>query len=160
MKESKSRPFLILLFMHVVLGFVHLLVFNLSHPLFKYTQQLPVYLQVPIISAYALVLYIVVGNLLMIALDRNSDKIEGIDRGLILFTSLFIIVFAALFVAFLFNERQSIWLVYSLVNPLFGTAMYNAMTVDMWNLLWGVSAFIPGIGTIFGMYLSNRKRRG
>lgn len=155
--KNIKKPLFALLGIHGVLGFFHLLFFDLGHPINQYIQNLPVYLQVLSVSLYAFVLYLISGYLLMVALNKNSHHMLGIGKALFVAFVIFVSVFTALYVSFLMNDRQSIWLAYSFFNPLFGTAMYNRMPETIMSLLWAVSTVIPGIGILTGMYLAVRK---
>lgn len=151
------KPFLAILSLQLTLGFLHLVFFDLGHPLSKYITTLPLALQVLAVSVYALVVYIIAGYLVMVALNKNSDAMQGIGRVLFLLFILFLTVFLSVFALYLYNERQSLWLIYSVVNPLFGTAMYNRVPEALIGLVWSVSSVVPGIGVLIGMIFGVRK---
>ena len=157
MIKNIRKPLITLLILHMTIGFLHLMFFDLGHPLNKYMANLPFLLQVLSISTYALVLYIIGGYLVMIALNKDEKQMIGIGRVLILMLIVFLSVFLGIFTFYIFNGRQSLWLIYSIVNPLFGTAMYNRVPETLMGLVWSVSAFIPGIGVLIGMIFGVRK---
>ena len=157
MEKNKKRTFAIILGMHVLLGFIHLLLFNLGHPLTKYTKDLPLFFQVLAVSVFAIIVYMIASYIMMVGLNRDLNKIQYLDQSLIVISLILFVVFLITYAFFVFNEKQSVWLVYSLFNPLFGTAMFNQVKESMWSILWGFSAFAPGIGIIFGTYLSQIK---
>ena len=150
-------PLITLFILHLTLGFLHLMFFDLGHPLNQFIAEGSFTLQVISISAYALVLYMLGGYLVMIGLNKDSDQMVGIGRVLVLMMMIFLIFFLIIFTIYMFNGRQSSWLLYSIVNPLFGTAMYNRVPETLIGLVWSVSAVIPGIGVLVGMIFGVRK---
>lgn len=151
------KPLITLFILHLTVGFLHLMFFDLGHPLNQFITNQSLTLQVASISAYALVLYMVGGYLVMIGLDKDSDQMMGIGRVLVLMMMIFLIFFLIIFTFYIFNGRQSSWLLYSVVNPLFGTAMYNRVPEALIGLVWSVSSVIPGIGVLVGMIFGVRK---
>lgn len=157
MFKNIKKSLIAMVVLQVSLGLLHMLFIDLGHPLNKTIQTLPILLQVLIISLYALIVYAMAGYLVMVAINRKSSKMIGIGRVLIMMASIFLIVFLGIFSFYMLNGRQSLWLIYSVVNPLFGTAMYNRVPETLMGLLWSVSAVIPGIGILLGMNFGVRK---
>ncbi|CAM3704782.1 hypothetical protein ERUR111494_07865 [Erysipelothrix urinaevulpis] len=157
MKNKIKRTTVLVIGMYLIVGFIHLLMFNFSHPLAKYTKDLPVIFQVLSSGVYALVVYSGVTYLLMIGLNRNPQLLLGIDKVLTGLTMALVLVFVVSWGFFMFRSYQSIWLSYALVNPLFGTIMYNRVPENLWSLTWVFSGFIPAMGIMLGIRCGNKK---
>ena len=157
MKNNMKRTTVLVVGMYLIVGFIHLLMFNFGHPLAKYTKELPVIFQVLASAAYALIIYSGVTYLLMIGLNRNPQMLLGIDKVLAMLTAVLVLVFIVSWGFFMFRSLQTIWLTYTLVNPLFGTLMYNRVPENLWSLAWVFSGFIPAIGIMLGVRCGNKK---
>ena len=145
------KPILTILLLQVIIGFVHLVLYNFGHPLTDILSKSSIPLRVIVISLHAFVIYYVVGYLFMIAVNKDKTKLKGLEMGLLFLIVLYLAVFLAMFLHFMIYERESIWITYMLLNPLFGTAMYGKMSLDNLNILWIVSAFVPPIAMGLGI---------
>lgn len=152
--KSMKKPMLVLVGVHILIGLAHLVIFNLGHPLNPYTKNWPLLAQVLAVSVFAMIVYMIVGYIVMIALNQNSEHMIGIGKALIVFSVVLLLVFVGIYNTFVFNSKQTLWLIYSFVNPLFGTAMYNRMPETMMGIFWLVSTVIPGFGFLTGMVLA------
>lgn len=157
--KNMKKPMFVLLVMHILIGLAHLVVFNLGHPLNPYTKNWPLLAQILVVSLYAMGIYLSVGFIVMIALNKNSDHMQGIGKALLVFSVLFLLVFLGIYNTFIFNNRQTLWLIYSFVNPLFGTAMYNRIPETTMGIFWVVSTVVPGFGFLTGMVLAVKQGR-
>lgn len=148
--RKKLRPILFVLFLQIMTGLFHLLLFNFGHPLNELTRHWPFVLKVFIISIYAALAYFVVGILSMVALNFNEKYLKNIEYGLIALMVIFGASFLAMSLHFSIYGRESTWVTYMVLNPLFGTAMYGRVPEGAWSLLWVTSVIVPSLFLYFG----------
>lgn len=152
--REKIRPIAFVFSLQLMVGLFHLLLFNFGHPLNEVIRNWPYALQVITVSIYAALLYFIVGVLSMIALNFNKKYLRGIEYGLFALMVVFTASFLALSLHFSLYGRESTWVTYMVVNPLFGTAMYTKVPEGLRSLAWLVSIFIPSIFLYLGQRLA------
>lgn len=151
------RPILTIILLQLIIGFIHLIIYNFGHPLSDLMSKSAIPLRVLVISIYAFIVYFIVGYLYMIATNKDRKKLRGLEYGLLFMIIIYLAVFLAMYLHFVIYERESIWITYMLLNPLFGTAMYGKMSLNNWNMLWVVSSLIPAIAMGLGIELCVNK---
>ncbi len=152
--RDKIRPILFILTLQIITGLFHLLLFNFGHPLNEIIRNWSFAVQVLLVSLYAAFIYFIVGILSMIALNFNEDYMRKIEYGLFALMIIFTASFLALSLHFSLYARESTWVTYMVINPLFGTAMYGKVPEGSWSLAWLVSTFLPSIFLYFGQRLA------
>lgn len=145
------KPILTILLLQIIIGFIHLVIYNFGHPLTDLLSNVNIPLRVLGVSIFAFIIYFSVGYLFMIAVNKDRTKLKGLEIGLLFLMVIYLAFFLAMYLHFVIYERESIWITYMLLNPLFGTAMYGKMSLNNLNMLWVLSAFVPAIAMGLGI---------
>ncbi|CAM4138120.1 hypothetical protein H9L01_02190 [Erysipelothrix inopinata] len=139
---------------HLAISIVQLMMYGGGHPLTKLVGSLPIFVQVIACSIYAFVIYSVIGYLLVIAYPRHKENlVKGLDRAALILAIIFLVVFLFAYIYSWITIRHNMWVIYTFLNPIFGTLMFTTMKPDWMSLLWIVSAIIPSVSLAFGMFL-------
>lgn len=144
---------------HLLFSLVFTLMSSITHPLLALVKTWPLYGQIILACIFSFVLYIIPGYILVISLSSNEKLIENVDRIMIAFTLVLIVVFLISFAnAIMLHSRQG-WLIYATFNPVSGLLIYNLFDklVTWWDLFWVFTSLMPGLGMMLGMYLRLKK---
>lgn len=162
MKEQ-SKKILRLVFLtlglHLITSLVFILLNGTIHPLYNLLKGWPLILQVIISSVFSFLIYIVPGYLFIIGLRKKDLLIKSIDRLVLVVSTILLVFFVVSFVYAMILYSKQGWLIYATANPLSGLLIYNLFDtkVSLWDLLWSISALIPALGMMLGMYLRLKK---
>ncbi|AMC92749.1 hypothetical protein AOC36_01725 [Erysipelothrix larvae] len=160
-KKIFRRIVLFVFLGHFVLSFIHLLVFYMGHPLFDMLNEFPIWVQVVGVSLWNFIAYVVVGIILGVNRDDQPLYYLLLDRALILLALFLILVYGAIYISTYWYTLRNIWLIYSLLNALFGTYMYRLPTESILSLWWVVSTIVPSIamfvGALIRMHFEEKK---
>lgn len=148
---------LVVLGVHMVISFIMLLIYGSGIPLFGYIVPLPLWMQVLVTSIIVFAVYGLAGYLLGISSPNTEKIVESIDKAVLTLMAILLIAFVIIFAITYFTNNSSLWLIYNVLNPMFGNVMIDGMTRSLWSLLWIVSAFVPGIGIVFGLSIRMRQ---
>ncbi len=148
---------LVVLGVHVIISFIMLLIYGSGIPMFGFIISLPLALQVLLTSIIVLIVYSLAGYLLGVSTPNKESLVASIDKAVLLLMLILLSAFIIIYAVTYFTNNSSLWIFYNVLNPIFGNVMLDGLTRSWWSLLWVVSAFIPGIGIVFGLSLRMRQ---
>lgn len=155
LKFTKSQRKMTLVFfgVHVFVCLVTLLSYGAGHPLLNVTKGLPVIVRVLLTSLLGFIVYAVLGYFAVLFKRTTQDIHAGIDRASVLLAFILTVVFVIIYAQMFLPRAYPLWVVYTVINPLFGNMFFDSMLPNWESLLWIVSAFIPSLSMVFGMSL-------
>lgn len=149
----KRKMAIIVVGIHVVINLFVILSYGASHPITPFIRWAPEIVRIIAVSIFAFLLYATVSYFITFIKRGIEDIFEGIDFGALLLFGILLVPFLAFFIANIFLPMNSVWLLYALINPVFGNAFASTTDTSMVNMLWVVSTIIPSLGIVFGMSL-------
>lgn len=153
LKKNRFRLFWQLIAIHLVLGLIHNIANDLGHPMFGYFSQYSVWIQALAVTVYALVAYAIAGYVVVVAKQDKRMFFMTVGWALTLFTLVMMVIFAVSLGLLYWRDQRNVMLIYSILNPLFGTYMYRLPNEQIFTLWWLTSAIVPSIGFYIGTIL-------
>lgn len=150
--KTKRKILFQLLCVYIIVSVVHLLLFGVKHPLTTLLLNAPLWIQIPAVSLYGLIVYAIPGYFFVIAKPNKEALARHLGYATVILALILSVVFIALYTYSYIDVRRMIWIAYSSFNPVFGTFIYDILS-DTVSLFWVVSAWIPGIGLFIGVKL-------
>lgn len=152
-KQISRKIFFHFVLIHLGLSLVHLLSYQVSHPLFKYLKTTPFAMQISILLILDLFSYFVLGWIYAYFFQDNKRLNLLLERLLIYFGLGFLGIYALIYYLSLALYNPNIMLAYVLLNPWYGTYFIKMNEVDLYSLWWMLSALTPALGLYFGIRL-------
>lgn len=155
MKNRETwKSYLALIGFHIFFTIGYALVFGLGHPFARYYQPNQVIGVIMSAIGIALPMYIVAGYLYVIGRNSIQYVVVSSLKAAFLFTVVLLVFYGISYSINLEVFNRNGWLVYVLTNYPIATVM-NSFTLpsDMRSLWVIVTAFIPGLGFVFGVFL-------
>ncbi|QIK69316.1 hypothetical protein G7062_02965 [Erysipelothrix sp. HDW6C] len=152
--KDRIRTVFLIIGIHLIISVIFLLANGVGHPLLRYVKGFPVIVQVLITSIFAFLVYAIPGYLLVISKSDRKNLIKNIDFAVVVLGVILLAVFVGVFIYSYVVYQKSPWIFYSMLNPMFGSVLYESAVVRSYEtLFWIVSAVIPGMGILFGMFI-------
>lgn len=141
----------------VIVSIIYLLINGTGHPFLGYIKDLQFVIQLFATSFFAFIVYAIPGYILALAVADRRRLLKYIDFAVIALAVFLFIVFVAVYAQVFVSYQKTTWLLYSVVNPMFGNVIYETITRSLWGLSWVVSAIVPSLGLLFGVFIRLRQ---
>lgn len=156
-KNIIRKTFLHLVLIHVLMSLIHLLSSDLGHPLYKFLKGQHFIVILSILVVLDVIAYFVAGMLYARFIPdkkRFNLVLEIVSITLAMF---FLVLFAVVYFLSLQFYNRDIMLIYTLINPWYGTFMYKLPDKELYSLWWMISAIVPSVGYYAGAKFTLRK---
>lgn len=153
MKRNKLiRQILVhFIIIHIIVSLVFVLGTNYVHPFFNAFKNFPTFVQVSLLGLVDVIYYFIIAFIYAKFYDDKESLYIIVGWVVIVFALIFMAVYALVYFASMTFYSRDIMLIYSIINPWYGSFMQKLSDEKLYSLWWMVSTVTPMIGLYLGV---------